>query len=70
MNVRDILREWLEAHGYEGLRHDECGCTVDDLMLCDEPCTTCEPGYRGSDPSGEYDWLIYLSRDAAEAKEA
>lgn len=59
MNLRDITREWLVAHGYDGLWNDsDCGCHVDDLMLCGEPGVGCEPGFKRCDESGEYDFLI------------
>lgn len=68
-DVKEILREWLEEHGYDGLRTDdaECGCLLDNLLVCDAPCDSCQPGYRGPDPSGESDCLVYLSREDAEA---
>ena len=71
LNVREILRHWLKANGYDGLGcfdGDPCGCVLDDLISCDECfCPDCSPGYLGPDPSGDCDWLIYLSNEAAEA---
>lgn len=48
MNVRDILKDWLVIQGYDGLYYDEyeCGCSVDDLVPCDESPLYCEPAYR------------------------
>ena len=33
--VREIVREYLVANGYDGLCNDECGCDLDDFMPCD-----------------------------------
>lgn len=51
MNLRDIAREWLEAHGYDGLAYrcgcDGCGCGLDDLIPCDGACfDDCKPVRR------------------------
>ena len=47
MNVRGIVKNWLVAHGYDGLACDEdwdgCGCGLDDLVACDSSCHTCQP---------------------------
>ena len=46
MTVKEILIEWLKAHGFTALCGDECGCSIDDLMPCEEICIHgCEPGY-------------------------
>ncbi len=67
--VREIVQEWLEDHGYDGLVADGgvCGCLTDNLIPCDEPCETCIAGYKGPDPDGESEWLVYASMDAAKA---
>ena len=45
--VKDMVKEWLENHGYSGLYDDfECGCGIDCLMPCGEPRENCSPGYR------------------------
>jgi len=48
MNVRDIVKEYLQQHGYDGLFRNGpgCGCGIDVLMLCQEACDQCEPGYK------------------------
>ena len=48
MTMQNIVREWLKANGYDGLcdTHQECGCSVNDLMPCSEPGTECEAGYK------------------------
>jgi len=45
MTVLDIVAEYLETHGYSGLRGDGCGCSLDDLEPCGEMESGCEPGY-------------------------
>jgi len=46
MDVRQILREWLEAHDYQGLCTEDCGCNLDDLAPCGQcGCMYCNPGH-------------------------
>jgi hypothetical protein len=49
-DVREIVHEYLVAHGYDGLAHTEgwsgCGCGLNDLLTCDEACDLCRPAYR------------------------
>lgn len=48
MTVREIVEEYLKAHGYSGLVNQEvpCGCGCDDLFPCDdESHLECEAGY-------------------------
>lgn len=44
-NVKEICKDWLQTHGYDGLCNDECGCRIDDLMACSDMCESCEAGY-------------------------
>ncbi len=45
--VRDILRDWLKANGYDGLYHDvDCACLIDDLAPCGGDCMGCHVGYK------------------------
>ena len=46
MNVKEILKQWLIDHGYDGLAGDECGCGLDDLIQCDGDPSDCHPGYK------------------------
>lgn len=46
MNVRKIVKKYLEENGYYGLCGDSCGCGLDDLMPCDGDCQSCEPAYK------------------------
>lgn len=45
--VKDVVREWLGEHDYQGLASDrECGCGLDDLMCCGEYSGDCRPAYE------------------------
>jgi len=62
MNLKQIIKEYIEKNGFDGLlnQDEECGCLIDDLF----PCTNnfniedCEPGYKHPGRSEEYDFLI------------
>ena len=57
MIVKEMVVEWLKAHGYDGLWHDQgCGCVIEDLMPCCSDTSMCEAGYRlpGDDDSPYY----------------
>jgi len=68
MTVKEIMADWLVANGYDGLVNTdaECGCVLADLWPCCEEWGECEPGFKGPDPTGEADWLIYRTREAAD----
>lgn len=49
MNVKAMVKQWLEDNGYDGLYCDigECGCSKDDLFPCyREGIASCKPGYK------------------------
>ena len=48
MNVREIVKQWLEEHGCDGLCDPdaECGCGIDDLNPCGGVCDDCIPARR------------------------
>jgi hypothetical protein len=48
MTVKEILIEWLKKHGYDGLcnPYHECGCGLNDFILCQVSCELCEPAYK------------------------
>jgi hypothetical protein len=46
MNIRDIVKKYLIDNCYDGLAGEECGCETGDLMCCDDPELTCEPGHK------------------------
>ncbi len=61
--MRDILTEWLRAHGYDGLCNPdiECGCALDDLQPCDSYMLSCKPAYKGPCTCGwgcEFDMYV------------
>jgi hypothetical protein len=69
MNVKEIIKKYLEENEYDGLYYNDgesCGCYIDELMPCDSVSPNCVPGYRGADPSGEFDDLIYPTKEAAQ----
>jgi hypothetical protein len=58
MTVREIVRAYLDKHGYDGLYlWGTCGCLKDDLMPCGEPNPLCAPGYKLPGDEG-YDWFV------------
>ena len=48
MNCKEIIREYLVIHHYDGLTGDECACELDDLIPCNDngDVMQCEPGYE------------------------
>ena len=60
MDVGDIVAEYLEAHGYDGLCNidAECGCTLDDWIPCQCLSENCLPGWKAPCPCGDHDWHI------------
>jgi len=47
VDVREIVKTYLEKNGYDGLfKYDYCACGLDELMPCDEPSPHCEPAYK------------------------
>ena len=59
ITVKQIVKEYLEKHGYDGLCFGDCGCRVEDLMPCMTNTDMCVAGYAGPDPLGEVDFLIF-----------
>ena len=54
MTTQEILKEWLEDHGYDGLCNIDCGCGVDDLFCCyDSRFLDCKPAYKHERTTGE-----------------
>ena len=55
MNVREIVKEYLEKNGYDGLYSDECGCQSNDLMPCDAGNEKCIAGHKvPCDPDSDF----------------
>ena len=47
MTVHEIILEYLEEHGFDGLCTDDCGCLLDDLApCCSESLIDCVPGIK------------------------
>ena len=48
MTVKEILQEYLETNGFDGLYNEwsECGCKIYDLSPGDCMDDQCEPGYN------------------------
>lgn len=64
MTVKEILKEWLKANGYDGLAytdgHEPCGCGLDDLVPCGDVLMDCEAGHRLRAEDGGW---YYLARE-------
>ena len=60
--VIEIVKGYLEAHGYDGLFNPdgECACVLSDLAPADCITEECEPGYFAPCPAdcGDHDWHI------------
>ena len=69
MNVIGIVGHFLHSQGYDGLYNTdgECACEIGDLCPCDEMFAACKPGYRGPDPTGDCNFMIYGRKEDAEA---
>jgi hypothetical protein len=47
MTTLDIIKQYLEANGYDGLAGEECGCFIDDLVPCGFGIPVyCRAGYK------------------------
>jgi hypothetical protein len=51
MTVKEIVKEYLEKNGYDGLCGGDCGCGLDDFMPCAQFAlegvpTCCTPAYK------------------------
>jgi hypothetical protein len=45
--IVEMVAEWLTSNGFDGLCTEDCGCTIEDLMPCEEPSVyQCLPGYK------------------------
>lgn len=55
MRIADIVNEYLQKHGYDGLysTDDDCGCELADLFPCTGMTPECEPGYKQPCDCGE-----------------
>ena len=71
MTVREIIKQYLDTNGFDGLysADGECACLKDELCLCDENCMGCLPGYETPCNCGEHDWHISASKEPWERGE-
>lgn len=61
MTVREIIRQYIVAHGFDGLFNDEkeCACLREESFPCAEYwLLDCEPGYRTPCDCGEHEFHI------------
>lgn len=62
MTIKEIVKAYLKANGFDGLYNaampgDGCGCTIDDLMPCDEQLSQdCTVGYKVEYPNDEVEY--------------
>jgi len=51
ITCREIVKEWLEAHNFQGLCQSSCGCGIEDLAPCTgEGMEDCTPAYKFTCP--------------------
>jgi len=66
MNVRDIIKQYLRCHGFDGLVNTEvpCGCTLSDMCPCEGDGLECLPAYKHYDPrpGKEHMWGMFLHK--------
>ena len=65
MDVKDIVKEYLNTNGFDGLFHpDQCACLKDDVAPCDNIGLECQAGYRtAAEPDSEHDWMVGPLKD-------
>ncbi len=69
-NVRELAGISLRQLGYDGLGCEACSCEIADLMPCDELYSNCTAGFKGPDPEGDSDFIIYPVQEDADAAKA
>lgn len=68
MTVAQIVKDYLENHGYDGLFCEmpfegNCGCSKDDLFPCGRIFELCQPAYKHKDRN------FYLEKEAPDGKD-
>lgn len=50
-SVKEIVKDYMEKNGFDGLFCDDCGCPVDDLFLCSYNLEVidCQAGHKLQD---------------------
>ena len=62
MKVIDIIKNYLESNGFDGLYlEDRCACKKDDLAPCGEMSEICRAGYLQADHDDEFEFVIGAS---------
>ena len=67
MTVKEIVKAYLDANGFDGLFSDDgdCACQKDDLAPCGgcDNIMDCGPGYLTACTCGEHDWHFSKSKE-------
>lgn len=59
--VKEIIKKYLVDHGYDGLAGEECGCSTEDLFMCEEGLE-CVPAFKCEcDGCDEFDHNCFTS---------
>jgi hypothetical protein len=69
MTVKEIVKEYLEEKGFDGLVNTdiECGCDKDTLFPCESTCENCSPAYKHVEIIGGEETDVYTEhREDAE----
>jgi len=68
MVVREIIAEWLQEHGYDGLfnTESECACLIEDFFECGYAAPDCEAGYMTKCDCGEHDYHISPNKETSD----
>ena len=45
-SIKEIVKEYLIEHHFDGLAGDFCGCGLNDLFPCECNSANCMPGYE------------------------
>lgn len=65
MDVKDIVKKYLEENGFHGLYEpdNECACESRDLFPCGENPQYCIAGYKVPCDCGDHDFHISAEKD-------
>ncbi len=64
MIVKAIVKEHLDANGFDGLFLSDggCACKKEELAPCENVGLKCKPGYLLDATDSEYDFVIGLPK--------